>query len=118
MVHRDRFRSNPDLSICLADQPILAGTRERPVRWNSRPGSPTVCCFEQDILPIIPITPIGRTVALEPIPIAFCITELDRGGAERAFTRLILGLDRQKWLPKVFAWGHAAISQIFWKRET
>ena len=44
-------------------------------------------------------------MALEPIPIAFCITELDRGGAERAFTRLILGLDRQKWLPKVFCLG-------------
>ena len=41
----------------------------------------------------------------EPIPIAFCITELDRGGAERAFTRLILGLDRQKWLPRVFCLG-------------
>ena len=45
------------------------------------------------------------TAAVQPIPIAFCITELDRGGAERAFTRLILGLDRTKWLPRVFGLG-------------
>ena len=45
------------------------------------------------------------TAAVQPIPIAFCITELDRGGAERAFTRLILGLDRTKWLPRVFCLG-------------
>lgn len=40
-----------------------------------------------------------------PIRIAFCITELDRGGAEKAFTRLVLGLDRQEWLPRVFCLG-------------
>lgn len=44
-------------------------------------------------------------MARDPIPIAFCITELDRGGAERAFTRLILGLDHQKWLPRVYCLG-------------
>ena len=40
-----------------------------------------------------------------PVPIAFCITELDRGGAERAFSRLVLGLDRRKWLPRVYCLG-------------
>lgn len=40
-----------------------------------------------------------------PIPIAFCITELDRGGAERALTQLVLGLDRREWLPRVYCLG-------------
>ena len=40
-----------------------------------------------------------------PIPIAFCITELDRGGAERALSQLVLGLDRQAWLPRVYCLG-------------
>ena len=35
------------------------------------------------------------------IPIAFCITELDPGGAERAFVRLVKGIDRQEWAPHV-----------------
>lgn len=33
--------------------------------------------------------------------IAFCITELDPGGAERAFVRLVKGLDRREWDPHV-----------------
>lgn len=41
----------------------------------------------------------------EPIPIAFCITELDRGGAEKAFCELVTGLDRQQWNPRVFCLG-------------
>jgi len=40
-----------------------------------------------------------------PIPIAFCITELDRGGAERALSQLVLGLDRNEWLPRVYCLG-------------
>ena len=40
-----------------------------------------------------------------PVPIAFCITELDRGGAERALCQLVLGLDRQSWLPRVYCLG-------------
>jgi glycosyltransferase involved in cell wall biosynthesis len=40
-----------------------------------------------------------------PTPIAFCITELDRGGAERALTRLALGLDRSRWQPRVYCLG-------------
>jgi len=41
----------------------------------------------------------------EPVRIAFCITELDLGGAERAFVRLVLGLDRAEWSPAVFCLG-------------
>jgi len=40
-----------------------------------------------------------------PIRIAFCITELDPGGAERAFVRLVCGLNRDKWLPEVYCLG-------------
>lgn len=40
-----------------------------------------------------------------PVPIAFCITELDRGGAERALTQLVLGLDRSAWNPRVYCLG-------------
>lgn len=43
--------------------------------------------------------------ASKPVPIAFCITELDRGGAERALSSLVLGLDRQRWSPHVFCLG-------------
>ena len=41
----------------------------------------------------------------QPIPIAFCITELDRGGAERALCQLVLGLDRTRWQPRVYCLG-------------
>lgn len=42
-----------------------------------------------------------------PVPtrIAFCITELDPGGAERALTHLVLHLDRSQWQPHVFCLG-------------
>ena len=45
------------------------------------------------------------TIELAPIPIAFCITELDRGGAERALSQLVLGLNRDEWLPRVYCLG-------------
>lgn len=45
------------------------------------------------------------TAASQPVPIAFCITELDRGGAEKAFTELVLGLDRQAWNARVYCLG-------------
>jgi glycosyltransferase involved in cell wall biosynthesis len=45
------------------------------------------------------------TAAAEPVPIAFCITELDRGGAERALCQLVLGLDRRAWQPRVYCLG-------------
>lgn len=46
-----------------------------------------------------------KTAESDPIPIAFCITELDRGGAERALSQLVLGLNRKEWLPRVFCLG-------------
>lgn len=38
----------------------------------------------------------------EPTRIAFCITDLDVGGAERMFVELITRLDRQRWEPRVY----------------
>jgi len=40
-----------------------------------------------------------------PIRLVFCITELDLGGAERALTQLVLGLDRTQWEPHVISLG-------------
>lgn len=40
--------------------------------------------------------------AAEPIRIAFCITDLDIGGAERMLVELVTRLDRRKWEPHVF----------------
>lgn len=37
----------------------------------------------------------------KPIPIAFCITDLDAGGAERALFQIVTRLDRQLWSPTV-----------------
>ena len=45
------------------------------------------------------------TVESAPIPMAFCITELDRGGAEHALSQLVLGLNREEWLPRVYCLG-------------
>jgi glycosyltransferase involved in cell wall biosynthesis len=43
----------------------------------------------------------GPTVS-GPTRIAFCITDLDAGGAERAMVQLVKGLDRARWEPFVF----------------
>ena len=40
-----------------------------------------------------------------PAPIAFCITDLDAGGAERALVEIVTRLDRTKWEPRVFCLG-------------
>lgn len=40
--------------------------------------------------------------ANRPIRIAFCITDLDPGGAERALVQLVTRLDRRRWEPAVF----------------
>lgn len=37
-----------------------------------------------------------------PVRIAFCITDLDPGGAERALVQLVTRLDRQRWEPAVY----------------
>jgi glycosyltransferase involved in cell wall biosynthesis len=37
-----------------------------------------------------------------PTPIAFCITDLDLGGAERALVQIVTRLDRSEWAPVVY----------------
>ncbi|MFO1022423.1 MAG: glycosyltransferase [Planctomycetales bacterium] len=49
------------------------------------------------------------TAPQQPIPIAFCITELDPGGAERAFVRLVLGLNRAEWDPQVYCLSNGGV---------
>jgi glycosyltransferase involved in cell wall biosynthesis len=47
-----------------------------------------------------------------PIPIGFAITELDPGGAERAFTQLVTRLDRRDWSPHVYCLsGHGELGE-------
>ena len=41
----------------------------------------------------------------EPVPIAFCITDLDPGGAERALVQIVTRLDRAEWSPAVYCLG-------------
>lgn len=41
----------------------------------------------------------------KPTRVIFCITELDPGGAERALTQLVTGLDRNEWQPSVVCLG-------------
>jgi glycosyltransferase involved in cell wall biosynthesis len=38
----------------------------------------------------------------EPVPIAFCITDLDPGGAERALVQIVTRLSRAEWDPAVY----------------
>ncbi|MBX3442081.1 MAG: glycosyltransferase [Planctomyces sp.] len=40
-----------------------------------------------------------------PVPIAFCITDLDAGGAERALVRIATQLPREQWSPRVLCLG-------------
>ncbi|MGE5195357.1 MAG: glycosyl transferase family 1, partial [Deltaproteobacteria bacterium] len=40
--------------------------------------------------------------ANSPVRIAFCITDLDPGGAERALVALVTRLDRSRWEPAAF----------------
>jgi glycosyltransferase involved in cell wall biosynthesis len=44
----------------------------------------------------------GYVTEAAPIKIAFCITDLDPGGAERALVQLVTRLDRSKWEPRVY----------------
>ena len=43
-----------------------------------------------------------------PVPVALVITDLDRGGAERALVALATGLDRDRWTPAVVCLGPEA----------
>ena len=40
-----------------------------------------------------------------PVRLVFCITELDLGGAERALSQLVMGLNRDEWEPHVICLG-------------
>jgi starch synthase (maltosyl-transferring) len=40
-----------------------------------------------------------------PVRLAFCITDLDPGGAERALVQIVTRLDRSRWEPAVFCLG-------------
>jgi glycosyltransferase involved in cell wall biosynthesis len=42
------------------------------------------------------------SAAAPPTRIAFCITDLDAGGAERALVQIVTRLDRSRWDPSVF----------------
>ncbi len=44
-------------------------------------------------------------IAAAPVPLAFCITELDPGGAEQALVQTVLRLDRREWQPTVICLG-------------
>lgn len=48
----------------------------------------------------------------EPIRIAFVITELDLGGAERALVQLVCGLPRDEWEPRVYCLGPPGELQV------
>ena len=37
-----------------------------------------------------------------PVRLAFCITDLDPGGAERALVQIVTRLDRQRWEPAIY----------------
>lgn len=38
-----------------------------------------------------------------PIPVAFCVTGLQPGGAERALVQIVTRLDRERWAPVVYS---------------
>ena len=46
--------------------------------------------------------PLADELFPHPTRIAFCITDLDVGGAERMFVELVTRLDRRLWEPRVF----------------
>lgn len=50
----------------------------------------------------MPVESVYVPTAATPIRIAFCITDLDAGGAERALVQIVTRLDRRRWEPFVF----------------
>ena len=53
-----------------------------------------------------------------PIPIAFGITELDPGGAERALVQIVTRLDREQWQPHVICLtGEGELVQVLRDRD-
>ncbi|MDB5335529.1 MAG: Lipopolysaccharide core biosynthesis glycosyl transferase lpsD [Planctomycetaceae bacterium] len=53
------------------------------------------------ISPFGPIRPPSPMTIPTPLKIAFCITDLDPGGAERALVQLVIRLDRSRFSPHV-----------------
>jgi glycosyltransferase involved in cell wall biosynthesis len=50
----------------------------------------------------LPVESSDLPTAAAPTRIAFCITDLDAGGAERALVQVVTRLDRSRWEPFVF----------------
>ena len=48
-----------------------------------------------------------------PLPLATVVTELDPGGAERAFLRVVVGLSSRGWRPHVFALRGGSLRESF-----
>lgn len=46
--------------------------------------------------------PAATPLPQRPLPIAFCITDLDVGGAEQCLVNIACGLDRRLWSPHVY----------------
>jgi len=58
--------------------------------------------------------PIPSRVTSVPRKIAFCITDLDPGGAEKALVQIVTRLNREEWEPRVYCLGPEAalVSQL------
>lgn len=53
-----------------------------------------------------------------PVPIAFCITDLDAGGAERALVQVVTRLNPAEWTPAVYCLGpRGVLADEFESRE-
>ena len=48
-----------------------------------------------------PLRPAFVSSSPQPVPVAFLITDLDPGGAERALVQIVTRLDRGRWQPSV-----------------
>ncbi|MFN0052118.1 MAG: glycosyltransferase [Planctomycetales bacterium] len=56
--------------------------------------------------------------SVPPFPLAFCITDLDPGGAERALVQLVTRLDRREWEPTVLCLaGPGALVEVLRQAE-
>ncbi|QDT17151.1 glycosyltransferase [Alienimonas californiensis] len=59
----------------------------------------------------MPVSPPDPPAA--PLPLAAVITELDPGGAEQAFVRVVLGLKGRGWAPHMFALRGGSLRESF-----
>ena len=65
-------------------------------------------CHVRSLQSVTPVMTALERGMPHPIRIAFCITELDPGGAERALVRLACGLPRSNWECRVYCLGPPA----------